>query len=92
MSKKTELNYCWWLIRSRLCGLLGIGLLLATVYLPFFKTCQYANLLFLVWWLILILGLLDGFGLIQKAKVKEAILKHEAQKKGGLTTKKPWEG
>lgn len=89
--KKCRLNYYWWLVRSRLCAAFGVAIIFTTLYVPSLQTSKFSNFIFVIGWLILLLGLADGFGFIQRKKVKDAILEHENAKKLSLRTKQPWE-
>lgn len=82
-----------WLIRSRVIGLIGAVLIILSTnsLIPSIRDWEYSPVLLLAGFICLTLGLLDGFGLIQRKKVLGWIAEHNRTSREKLTSKQPWE-
>jgi hypothetical protein len=83
--------YTRWLIRSRLLAFIGAVLALGSTALPELSTNKYSLLLLLIGFLLLFIGILDGFGMFQKKKIQQAVRDREKAYKDALQPRQPWE-
>ena len=83
--------YTRWLIRSRLLAFIGAILAIGSTVLPELSKNKYSSVLLLIGFLLLFIGILDGFGIFQKSKIQQAVRDREKAYKDTLQPRQPWE-
>jgi glucose dehydrogenase len=77
------MDFYWiWAIRSRVAVFVGILIALIPFWIDAIRSQPWSGLLSLVGMLLTVIGAIDGFGFIQRDKVRKAIADHDRKVRG----------
>jgi hypothetical protein len=83
--------YTCWLIRSRVIAFVGVVLFIGSIWLPWLRDWEFSWVTLFLGFAALAAGLLDGFGLIQRKKIRQAIIEHDQKRREQFKSRQPWE-